>query len=450
MTDVAAVSRLGGHLLPTLKLAGPVIVARSGVLIMMTVDTIMTGHAGGDELAWFGIGLSPTIALTLLGLGFLLGVSILTSQADGAGEPERTGCIWKTGLRHAVPLGALFAVLCLFGEELLLLIGQSPQLSEGGGRVMAMLGYGMPAVLIFVTCSFYLEGLSRPLPGMLIMLAANIVNLGLNWLLIHGHAGLPGMGAEGAALATTLARWMTAGAILVYVWWMPCRARYGVRTARPDPEIGRRIRRLGYPMGLAMFVEVAAFMAMTQMAGFLGNDATAGYQIAHNLVALVFMSAIGLGAATGVRVGNAVGRGDLAGVRGAAAAGVLLVVLVMAMFGSLFLLIPETLVAAYTPQAAVAAFALPALMVAGFMMVFDGSQAVLINALRATGDVWFPMTTQIISFWILAAPVAWVLAFEYGFGTAGLMGGIFAGVVAATLLNGWRILRIVSGPIARA
>lgn len=439
-----------GHLWPTLKLAGPVIVARSGVLIMMTVDTIMTGHAGGDELAWFGIGLSPTIALTLLGLGFLLGVSILTSQADGAGEPERTGGVWKAGLRHAIPLGVLFAVICLFGEELLLLIGQSSGLSEGGGRVMAMLGYGMPAVLIFVTCSFYLEGLSRPLPGMLIMLAANIVNLGLNWLLIHGHAGLPAMGAEGAALATTLARWMTAVVILAYVWWMPSRERYGVRTASATPEIGKRIRRLGYPMGLAMFVEVAAFMAMTQMAGFLGNDATAGYQIAHNLVALVFMSAIGLGAATGVRVGNAVGRGDLPGVQGASAAGVALVALVMAVFGSLFLFMPETLVAAYTPQAAVAAFALPALTVAGFMMVFDGGQAVLVNALRATGDVWFPMTAQIVSFWLLAAPAAWYLAFEFGYGTAGLMGGIFIGVVAATILNGWRILRVASRPIARA
>jgi MATE family multidrug resistance protein len=446
----AAGLRLKGHLWPTLKLAGPVVVARSGVLIMMTVDTAMTGSAGAEELAWFGIGLSPTIALTLLGLGFLLGVTILTSQAEGAGESERTGVIWKTGLWHAIPMGVLFAVICLFGEELLLLIGQSPELSAGGGRVMQLLGYGMPGVMIFVTCSFFLEGLSRPLPGMLIMLAANIVNFALNWLLIHGNGGFEPMGAEGAAIATTIARTMTAVVILVYIWWMRDGQRYGVRTARSSRDAGRRMRRLGYPMGLAMFVEVAAFMAMTQFAGFLGNDGLAGYQIAHNLVALVFMSAIGLGAATSVRVGNAVGRGDRTDVQGAAAAGILLVVVVMAALGSLFLLIPGTLVSVYSSGQAVAAFALPALAVAGTMMVFDGAQAVMVNALRSMGDVWFPMAAQILAFWLLASPVAWYLAFEAGYGTAGLMGGIYAGVVIASILNGWRIIVVTGRPIARS
>ncbi|WP_417516852.1 MATE family efflux transporter [Minwuia sp.] len=434
----------------TLKLAGPVIVARSGVLIMMAVDTAMTGRAGGDELAAFGIGLSPTIALTMLGLGFLLGVSILTSQADGAGEPARSGTIWKTGLWHAGLLGLVFVILCLFGEELLLLIGQSPVLSENGGRVMQMLGFGMPAVLIFVTCSFFLEGLSRPLPGMLIMLGANVVNFGLNWVLIYGNLGFSGMGAEGAALATTLARWMTAFVILGYIWWMRDRDRFGIRNSRGDWAVGRRLRRLGYPMALAMFVEVAAFMAMTQMAGFLGNDATAGYQIAHNLVALVFMSAIGLGAATGVRVGNAVGRQDPAGVRGAGLAGIGLVVVIMAVLGSFFLTMPEVLVNVYSGDPAVAAFALPALAVAGSMMIFDGTQAVLVNALRALGDVWFPMGAQIVAFWILAAPVSWVLAFEMGYGTAGLMGGIYVGVVAATLINGARFLVMAKRPLRRS
>ena len=127
-----------------------------------------------------------------------------------------------------------------------------------------------------------------------------------------------------------------------------------------------------------------------------------------------------------------------------------LVALVMAVFGSLFLFMPETLVAAYTPQAAVAAFALPALTVAGFMMVFDGGQAVLVNALRATGDVWFPMAAQILAFWVLAAPAAWYLAFDFGHGTAGLMGGIYAGVVAATLLNGWRFAVIARRPVVRS
>lgn len=441
----------GRHVGQTLKLAGPVIVARSGVLIMMAVDTAMTGRAGGDELAWFGLGLSPTVALTLLGLGFLLGVSILTAQADGAGESGRTGGIWRTGLVHAAVLGLAFLLICQFGQSLLGAVGHDPRLAGGGGEVMRMLGYGLPAVMIFVASSFFLEGLSRPLPGMVIMMAANVVNFGLNWVMIYGNLGFSGMGAEGAALATTIARWVTAFAILAYIWWLPDRDRFGIRRASlPEARVGRRMRRLGYPMGLAMFVEVAAFTTMTQLAGFLGGDGIAGYQIAHNLVALVFMSAIGLGAATGVRVGNAVGRADPQGVRGALAAGLGLVVAAMTVLGGSFLVIPETLVAVFTADAGVVAFALPALAVAGTMMIFDGSQAVLINALRALGDVWFPMVAQILSFWVLAIPAGWIMAFGMDLGTAGLMGGIYIGVVAATAVNGWRFRRMSHRPLRRA
>lgn len=458
LADTAAPARptFRRHVLQTLRLAGPVIVARSGVLIMIAVDTAMTGHFAGEELAYLGLGLSPTIALTLLGLGFLLGVSVLCSQADGAGEPRRAGHIWRVGLGHAVVVGLFFAILCQFGEPLLKAIGQAPDLAAGGGEVMRMLGYGLPAVMIFVASSFFLEGIGRPVPGMLVMLGANVVNFGLNWLLIYG-VSLGGltlsepMGAAGAALATTLVRWLTAIVIIGYIWIMPERERYGIRGGGPRLGFaGRRLRSLGFPIGIAMFIEVAAFMAMTQLAGLLGPYEIAGYQIAHNLVALVFMSAIGLGAATGIRVGNAVGREDPPGVRMAGMVGVGLVAAAMALLGSTFVLIPDVLLSFYTTEAAVAAMAMTALGVAATMMMFDGSQAVLMNALRGLGDVWVPMGLQFVAFWLLALPAGYVFAFRLGLGTAGLMGGIYVGCVAATLFAGLRFAVVSRRPLSRA
>ncbi|MDF1720758.1 MAG: MATE family efflux transporter [Minwuia sp.] len=453
---VAAPLTLGHHIWQTLKLAGPVVVARSGVLIMMAVDTAMTGSAGGDELAYFGLGLSPTIALTLLGLGFLLGVTVLTSQADGAGEPARAGHIWHVGMGHAVVVGILFAGICQFGITILGAFGQAPDLAEGAGRVMHMLGWGLPAVLIFVACSFFLEGVSRPVAGMIIMLGANVLNLGLNWVFIQGTTVgdtviVAAMGAEGAALATTIARWVTAFVAIGYIWFMSSRDVYCVRGGGPVvPDVGKRIRAIGYPMGLGMFIETAAFMAMTQMAGYLGKAEVAGYQIAHNLVALVFMSAIGIGAATGVRVGNAVGRNDVTGVRLAGLTGIGLVVMAMIMLGGCFILIPEFLTGLYTPDRAVAATAIAALAVASSMMIFDGSQGVLVNALRGLGDVWFPMAGQFVAFWLVATPLAWYLAFDMGLGTAGLMGGIYAGCVMATLIAAFRFRHMLRRPLRRS
>ncbi|MEC9347784.1 MAG: MATE family efflux transporter [Pseudomonadota bacterium] len=444
------------HVAQTLRLAGPVVVARSGVLVMMAVDTAMTGHAGQQELAWFGLGLSPTIALTLLGLGFLLGVSVLSSQAMGAGEPRAAGHAWRTGMVYAVGIGLVFLGICQAGGMFLSAIGHAPDLADGGGEVMHMLGYGMPGVMIFVACSFYLEGTGRPAPGMIIMLGANVLNFGLNWVMIYGNPVLgldlvAPMGAAGAALATTLTRWVTAVVAVLYVLFVASPGHFGVRSREAAlPDAARRMRRIGVPMGLTMFIEVAALMTMTQLAGLLGRTEVAGYQIAHNLLALAFMSAIGLGAATSIRVGNAVGRRDRPGVVMAGLVGVGICALVMAFLGGLFLTIPGTLIGFYTSDPAVIAQAAAALTVAGCMMVADGPQAVLANALRSLGDVWGPLLAQLAAFWALAIPVSWVLAFRLDYGTAGLMGGVAAGCVASVLINGARFMVVSRRPLRRS
>src|SRR3546814_2463770 len=64
--------------------------ARAGLIVMMAVDTMMVGHAGGQELAFFSIGLAPQMALLVTGIGLLVGTVVLVAQADGAGKPERS------------------------------------------------------------------------------------------------------------------------------------------------------------------------------------------------------------------------------------------------------------------------------------------------------------------------------------------------------------------------
>ena len=82
---------------------------------------------------------------------------------------------------------------------------------------------------------------------MIIALAANLLNVGLNWLLIEGNWGAPAMGADGAALATSITRWIMFGALAGYVWTMRDGARFGIRSGlRNQEETIRKILRLGH------------------------------------------------------------------------------------------------------------------------------------------------------------------------------------------------------------
>ncbi len=447
----AAAGSVGEHVRRTVALAWPVVLARSGALVMAAVDTAMTGRAGADELAFIGLGLAPTISLLVIGLGLLLGTTVLTAQADGAGAERECGMVWRVAMRHAVVIGLAFLVLCWFGEAFLLAIGQDPVLAEGAGRVIVAFGWGMPPVMLTLATTFFLEGISRPIPGMLIMLGANVVNFGLNWIVIYGHFGLPALGAEGAMLTTSATRWLVLAAFLIYVFTMRDGARYGLDLpVAGAAEIGRRLRRLGYPMALAHGLETTAFAALTMMAGYLGTTAVAGYQVAMNILTVLFMAALGIGTATGIRVGNAVGRQDPPGLRRAGWTGLGLVIVLMALLGLWLGSYPGWFAAIYSQDRAVLAVAATTLIVAALMLVFDGSQAALVQALRGAGDVWVPMQIQLLWTWGIAVPCGAYLAFRLGWGAPGLMGGVCVGAIVAAFCNALRFHIISKRPVVRA
>jgi multidrug resistance protein, MATE family len=438
------------HIRLTFNLAWPVVMSRSGLMLMISTDVAMTGHAGKDELAFISIAMATQVTLMLVGIGMLFGTTVLTAQAHGAGEHNKCGGIWRLGLVHALVLGIILGAFCIFGEEFLLAVGQTPELAAGGGRVMLHYSWSMPGILAMVTTSFFLEGMGKPRPAMVVTMIAVLVNAGLNQILIFGEFGLPGMGAEGAVIATSIVRWLMVFALVVYVFTMRDSAEFGVRGGRiASWQVGKTLRRIGYPFGFAQGIEASAFSSLILMAGYLGTEVLGGYQIAMNLIALAFMVAIGFGVATGVRVGNAIGRDDQVGIPRATWVGVGLTIIFMVLIGILFVLFPEQIVGVYTNDPGVIAIAAATLMVTALLLVFDGAQGVLMSVLRSCGEVWTPVVMHGLSFWAIAVPLAAWLAFSQDMGAPGLMLGMLAGVISAALLLGLRFRWLSRRPIRR-
>ena len=432
--DLRLAQVLRGHAIATLVLAAPVIVSRAGFVILQIVDTAMTGRAGTQELAFIGLAGGVQMVLMLLALGMLRGIPVLVAQARGAGDIYRVGEIWRSGLLHGVVLGLLMLPISLSGEPILRLVGQDPELARGSGEVMMMFAIGLPFFFVWTASTMFLEGVRHPIPAMIITIVGNIVNVGLNWVFIFGNLGAPEMGASGAMLATSIIRILMFVALMVYVFSRPQLNVYQIRGGfRGLWRFGRRLRRLGYPLAIAAGVEATAFAAMTMFAGILGIEPLAAFQIAMTSIAFVFMAAVGVGAATAVRVGYAVGRQDMRETKLAGWTGLGLVTAIMLAASVVILAVPETLVAFYSDDPAIAALAPAVLLVAGLLLVFDGGQGVLMGALRGTGDVWIPSMIQLMSFWLVMVPAATVFSFVFEWGAPGLMGAVMAGVFTAFL-----------------
>lgn len=430
-----------GEMQAIARLAAPITVSRLGGLLLITVDVVMLGHVDAMELAYYGLASSLVMVPFLIGVGMLVGIAVLTAQARGAARDTECGTIWRVGLTHAVLMGTTFAVLSLLGEALLELIGQSPGLARGGGRALLALGLGLPGVLAFVACTIFLEAIDRPRISVVVMLAANFVNLGLNALMIEGWPALGLTGAVGAALATSLCRTLMALALVVYILRLPEAESYRIKGPMQGAwQVSARLRGLGYGFGVAQGLESAAFASLTMFAGLLGAPAVAAYQIVLNVVAFVFMAAVGVATATGVRVGLAVGRQERRAMAQAGWSGVATIGLLMLGVATLIALAPEAIARLFTEDATVLALAAPAMILAGLMLIPDGLQAVLMGALRGTGDVWLPTALHLFAFIGVMMPGAWLLAFAFGFGLPGLIGGGLLGVGTATLLLGARFL----------
>lgn len=438
------------HLRRTIRLAVPVIIARAGLLIMVAVDTAMVGHYDTFELASYAAASAVQVIMILIGVGLLQGIVILVAQAQGAGSLRESGAYWRLGLVHGLALGVVMGAFCFAGESIMLLIGIAPGLSARGGEVLHMIAWGFPGMMMWVVTAFFLEGMSRPLPGMIMMIAAVFLNGMLNWVFIYGGAGAPELGAEGAALATSIVRWAMFAALTLYVLRMRDADDLGIRGPIPQPwAMSRKLRRLGYPLGVARGLEGGAFSALAMLAGLLGAIPLAAHQITLNLVALVFMCAIGTSTASTIRIGNAVGRHSAIDVRRAGWAGVLVIAVVMACFAGPFLGLGTPLATLYSDDPAVIPIAAALITIAGLLLVFDGIQAVLMGSLRGMADVWIPPLLQLISWWGISVPVGYVLAFVFDIGVQGLIWGMLAGALSAASMLTIRFLIVSNRPIAR-
>lgn len=430
-----AVQSLSEHIVRTLRLALPVMFSRAGIIVIAVVDSAMTGHAGVTELAYYALATAPQIFVMLLGIGLLLGTVVLTAQADGAGRSQDCGAVWRVALVHAVVYGLAQMAVLYSGEWFLLHTGQTSDLAHGAGQVMIVMGWGMPGMLLYISTTMFLEGTGRPLPSMIVMLFANLLNAWLNWLLIYGNWGFPALGAEGAALATTIVRWCMFFAIAAYVLLRIDHKRYGISGPIIDfAGLARKLRRIGYPMALSQGLESSSFSVMTLFAGLLGPAQVAAFQVNMTLIALVFMCALGFSTAASVRVGNAVGRRDPHSVRLAGWTAAALGALLLCGFGLIFFNLPEPLAALYGNDPEVIAAAVAGLTVAAFVLIPDGVQAVLMGSLRGMAEVWIPTLFYAIAFWLIMAPLGYYLGVVKAGGTAGLMTAIFWGCIVAVVL----------------
>ena len=452
MTAPAAIPvRARDELRVLVKLALPLALAQAGQSLLGLVDTAVVGRAGAVQLAGTALGNSVVFTLGILGIGTLLGVDPLISQALGAGNPIRARRLYWQGLRVAV-VGSLLLIVPTVGVGLLLgPLGIPADVARASLSFILWRLPGLTALLLFFAQRSYLQAVGAAHALVAVTVLANVGNFLLDLLLVFGGAGLPAwtgplrsipaMGAGGSALATTLVQWGE----VAFLAWVVRRVPLPSRPADLHdrlPADERRILQVGVPIGLHNGAEVGVFALAGFLAGRLGADALSAHQVALTLSSITFTVALGIGAAGSVRVGMAIGAGNTPAARRAGLLAFGFAVCFMACMGLTFLLFPRQLVALMTNDAAIATIAIPLLSIAAVFQVSDGLQGVGAGVLRGAGDSRFTFTANVVGHYLVGLPLSLWLGFGLGLGIVGIWWGLCAGLTAVAISLVWRFLRL--------
>lgn len=437
------------------SLAVPLILTQLAQVALTTTDTVMMGLLGTADLAAGGLAIVLFNQLRTMGVGLVTSVgnqiAAASARAEGAQKAQagaadvRQGgdevrAIVRAGLTVATLAGVAGAVLMLLIGRALGLLGQDAGVVQRAQTMLLALAPGLLPCLWFQAIRQFTVGMRRPQALLRITLASVAVNAGLNWALIHGTWGLPGLGLPGVGVATSVVHLLSCLALYLSAKRdQTLGPLLSLNLVKADRPTVRRLVRLGVPIAATYGSEAGFFSVTALMAGSFGSAALAAHTAVNQLVYIVFQVAVGLSHAASLNVSRelALGRTDTA-LRikntALACAGAVMVVV-----GLLYVTLPGLVLSPFfdtdgPADAEAVTLATRLLLVIMVLQFFDCAQNIGIGLLRGLDDTKSGFRITLIGYWAIGLPAAWLLGYAAALHTLGIWLGLLTGLAATAVL----------------
>ena len=423
-----------------LKIAFPVMLTQLGASLVGLFDTIMVGHYATADLAAVSFSNAIFFTVMVFAMGVLMGLTPLVGyevgKMGGSGNEEKglrkIGNLFYNGVVVAAELSVVMCLVLGSIYPILDKFGQDPEVIEAAKGYYLLITISIVPFLFFCLQKQFLEGLGNTWVAMTITLVMNLLNIFLNWVFIFGHFGLEPMGATGAGLATLVSRLLMPICFFVVI---ACHRQWKeyLKGNRINKKVMFHLIKIGTPIGLQTFLETFTFTISFVLIGWISKEALGAHQIANQIADLTFMLAIGIGAATTIRVSHQLGQGDLEAVRMASNASIHLCLMMNTIGATLMIVFRNVIPALFTEDAEVISIASKLILFAGLFQYADGMQTVGAAMLRGLTDVKKPMKYAFIAYILIALPIGIICTFPLKMGAMGMWIGFIVGLSLAAV-----------------
>lgn len=419
-----------------LRLGTPIILGQLGNVILGFVDTMMVGHYSAEALSSAGF-VTNIFNLGIIALmGFSYGATPIIGAHYGRKENDQVGASFKDSIYANIICGAI-----IFAAYLLLYInidnlGQPQELIPMMRPYFLTYLLTLPFVAIFNCLKQFTDTVAATKTAMWVILAGNITNILLNYLLIFGAAGFPELGLTGAGIATLVSRILMIALLYTLIKRQKKFSIYekGFRAHKTRSSGIATMFRIGTPLSLQMGMETASFSLASLLMGWLGATELAAFQVMCTTGSLCFLVYYSIGAAASIRMSHYRGRNEWENVEQTAKAS-LHIILSTAFVLSLFIILfKKQLAAIFTDDSNIQTMFTALLIPMLAYQISDGIQTNYANALRGI-QVTKPLGIYaFISYVCLALPTSYILGFICNQGALGVAYGLPVGLTVAALL----------------
>lgn len=400
------------------QLAGPSLTEMILLNFVQMLNMMMVGRVGAEAVTAVGLTNQPVFLVLAIFMALNVGTTAIIARAIGSRKYEEANqAAQQTFIINIVLSIMMIIPTFIFAEEIMILMGAAPEVLEDGVLYAQIIFLSLGFIAVSMSLSAVLRGAGDTVTPMKINVFSNIIVVVIGFPLIYGYFGLPEMGVVGAAIATALARILSA----VWVIYVLFSGKFIITLSLDqlfiyNKSMIRRIIRIGMPAAGEQLALRSGQMIFARVVAGLGTVTFAANQICFSILGLTFMPGMAFAVAATTLVGQGLGakKPQLAEKFGWETRKIGMIV--SGTLGIFFIVFAPYIMMLYTNDPSVIEQGAKALRIIGFVQVAQATQFILSGALRGAGDTKFPLYATFIGVWgfRVALCLLFVLVLDWG------------------------------------
>jgi putative MATE family efflux protein len=390
-------------------------------MLMGNADTLMLSQYSDNSVAAVGVS-NQVISVVIVMFGFIAtGTAIIVAQHLGADDEKQANEVATTSLSVNFLFAAVLSiVLFLFSEQILSVMGLPDELMAEALSYMKIVGGFAFIQALFMTASAIVRSHGFTKDTMYVTIGMNVLNVIGNYLFIFGPFGIPVLGVQGVAISTVISR-LLGFIVVLLILQKRVKGSLSIQALFTFPiHHIKNLLKIGIPSAGEHLSYNTSQMLITYYIATLGTVALTTKVYTQNIMMFIFLFAVAIGQGTQILIGHLAGAKQFEEAYNRCLKSLKIAIIISLSIAIIFYSLSDMLFGLFTSNREIIDVGKQLIFLTIILEPGRAFNLVVINSLRATGDVKFPVYMGIASMWGLSVPIAYFLGIYLGYGLVGI------------------------------